>query len=136
MDRRDFLQGIAATAAGLQVLSSSVSAAVDPGTPATKERARRVIPSAAISVEGYTLVAEFEADSLAWKVYEDLRTREGALVFLSSAGESRVLAKSAEASMPEGTPYLGLALKDIGLASADLLADRLLQNGDPAPEVV
>ena len=136
MDRRDFLQGIAATAAGFQVLPSMAGAAVDPGTPAAKERARRVIPSAAISVEGYTLVAEFEADSLTWKVYEDLRTREGALVFLSSAGESRVLAKSAEASMPEGTPYLGLALKDIGLASADLLADRLLQNGDPAPEVV
>ncbi len=136
MDRRNFLQGIAATAAGLQVLPSRAGAAVDLGTPAAKERARRVIPSAAISVEGYTLVAEFEADSSAWKVYEDLRTREGALVFLSPAGESRVLAKSAEASMPEGAPYLGLALKDIGLASADLLADRLLQDGDPDPEVV
>ncbi len=28
-------------------------------------------------------------------------------------------------------PYLGLNLKDIGMSGADLLADRVLQNGDP-----
>ena len=38
--------------------------------------------------------------------------------------------------MPEGTPYLGLALKDIGLTSSDLLAERLLREGDPDPEAV
>ena len=38
--------------------------------------------------------------------------------------------------MAEGNPYLGLALKDIGLSSPDLLADRLLQDGDPDPEKV
>ena len=38
--------------------------------------------------------------------------------------------------MAEGTPYLGLALRDIGTSSADLLADRLLRNGDPDPEAV
>jgi len=38
--------------------------------------------------------------------------------------------------MPEGVPHLGLALKDIGVSSPDLLADRLLQNGDPDPEQV
>jgi hypothetical protein len=38
--------------------------------------------------------------------------------------------------MPEGTLYLGLTLKEIGLSSADLLADRLLDNGDPDPEAV
>lgn len=38
--------------------------------------------------------------------------------------------------MPEGNPYLGLALKDVGVSSPDLLADRLLQDGDPDPEKV
>ncbi|HUA16842.1 MAG TPA: Tat pathway signal protein [Verrucomicrobiae bacterium] len=38
--------------------------------------------------------------------------------------------------MAEGTPYVGLALKDIGISSADLLADRLLKDGDPDPEAV
>jgi hypothetical protein len=65
-----------------------------------------------------------------------LRTVEGALVFVASNGEKRPLTKSVEASMPEGTPYLGLALKEIGLAAEDLLADRLLRDGDPEPEAV
>ena len=38
--------------------------------------------------------------------------------------------------MAEGTPYLGLSLKEVSLAPADLLADRLLKNGDPDPETV
>jgi len=33
-------------------------------------------------------------------------------------------------------PYLGLSLKDIGLTGRDLLAERLLANGDPDPEMV
>jgi hypothetical protein len=89
-----------------------------------------------VSVEGYTLVSEFTAKGTVWKVYEDLRTREGSLVFMSSTGATLSLKKSAEASMQEGSPYLGLALKDVGLSSADLLADRLLAAGDPDPEAV
>src|SRR5260370_30652828 len=47
-----------------------------------------------------------------------------------------MLSKSVEASMEEGGPYLGLSGKDIGLSSPDLLADQLLQDGDPDPEKV
>src|SRR5262249_14340716 len=64
---------------------------------------------------------------------EDLRTRDGSIVFLSSDGRARELPKSAEASMAQGVPYLGLTLKEVAIAPADLLADRLLQGGDPAP---
>src|SRR5215831_3121426 len=135
MDRRDFLQGIAATAAGLELLTGRSGAATDP-TPVTVGRAQKPGPGQAVSVEGYSLITEFKTETETWKVYEDLRTRDGALAFVSSKGATRSLAKSAEASMPEGSPYLGLALKDIGLSSADLLADRLLQNGDPDPEAV
>src|SRR5579864_2148075 len=135
MDRRDFLQGIAATAAGLELLAGKMAAEADPGG-VTGDPARKPVRGEAVSVEGYTLLTEFKTESETWKVYEDLRTRDGALVFVSSTGAARALAKSAEASMPEGTFYLGFALKDVGLSSADLLADRLLQNGDPDPEAV
>jgi len=134
MRRRDFLQGIAATAAGFEVLSRSAEAVAQTGSFRVRKPTRRAV--AAGSLEGYTLVAEFKAEADSWKVYEDLRAREGSLVFVSSSGDTRVLEKSAEASMAEGSPYLGLALKDIGLSSADLLADRLLENGDPDPEKV
>jgi len=129
MDRRDFLQAVAAAAAA-EILSGrlSASAAQTPG--------QKAIPGLETSLAGYSLVAEFKNEAASWKVYEDLRTREGALVFVSSAKETRMLSKSAEASMAEGPPYLGLSLKDIGLSSPDLLADQLLQDGDPDPEKV
>jgi len=135
MHRRDFLQGLATTAAvGLEILAGGeeVSAQKSASNGRSQPRKTRL----AASIEGYTLVNQFKADGDSWKVYEDLRTREGALAFVSSSGNSRVLSRSAEASMAEGSPYLGLALKDIGLSSPDLLADRLLQDGDPDPEKV
>jgi len=135
MDRRDFLQGMAATAAGLEVLARGVGASAQTHAHGSRKLVCRATEDA-VSVAGYTLVSEFKAEAKAWKVYEDLGTREGSLVLVSSSGEARLLTKSAEASMPEGSPYLGLALKDIGLSSPDLLADRLLQDGDPDPEKV
>src|SRR6202789_201606 len=135
MHRRDFLQGIAAAAAGLEILSRSEETAAQASAPVSRTPKHKAA-SHAVSIEGYTLVAEFQAEANSWKVFEDLRTREGSMVFVSSSGDTRALAKSAEASMPEGKPYLGLALKDIGVSSPDLLADRLLQDGDPDPEKV
>jgi hypothetical protein len=137
MDRRGFLQGIAATAAGLEVLTGRVGATTE-ATPVTKsDAAQELVRAPSVPVEGYTFLTEFRTHAETWKVYEDLRTREGALVFVSSTGATRSLAKSAEASMPETTSYyLGLTLKEVGLSSADLLADRLLQNGDPDPDAV
>jgi hypothetical protein len=135
MHRRDFLQKMAATAAGLEALrlGAVTSAQTSDRVP---QKARRKHAGEKTSLEGYSLVAEFKVQSALWKVYEDLRTRDGSLIFTSSAGEIRVLPKNSEASMAEGTPYLGLALKDIGVSSPDLLADRLLQDGDPDPEKV
>jgi len=130
MDRRTFLQSVAVTAAGLDLLSNAE--ALQTPTP----RARKTISHSPVSIEGCTLVSEFQNEGVSWKVYEDLRTRDGALIFVSSSGETISLTKSAELSMPEGTPYLGLELKDIGTTSADLLAERVLQNGDPEPEAV
>jgi hypothetical protein len=134
MRRRDFLQGMAATAAGLEILTRGVK--VSAQTRASVAGKHSGQATMIVSLENYAVVSEFKAKADSWKAYEDLRTREGSVVFVSSSGEMRVLTKTAEAAMAEGNPYLGLALKDIGLSSPDLLADRLLQDGDPDPEKV
>ncbi|MFI5073091.1 MAG: Tat pathway signal protein, partial [Terriglobales bacterium] len=135
MDRRRFLQGIAVTTAGI----GGVPLRAEIGEPAESNLQRAVTSSdrADINTEGHTLLCSFVLGTENWKVYEDLRTREGAIAFVSTKGGGRVLTKSAEACFAEvNPPYLGLNLKDIGMAGADLLADRLLRNGDPDPEEV
>ena len=136
MDRRRFLQS-AITATALTYLPvSSNSQPIARGKILQAVRTA-LVPVAKADVEGHTLVCEFNLNSIAWKVYEDLRTRDGPITFVSSHG-ARVLSKSAEASFAEATtPYLGHSLKDIGMANADLLADRLLEHDDdPDPEQV
>src|SRR5437764_1660904 len=133
MDRRRFLQRSAvATAAAYLPELYPANGQIDFRTFNST-----LTPEANVDVAGHTLICEFTMDSTKWKVYEDLRTREGAITFISSAG-ARVLTKSAEASFAEETsPYLGLTLKDVGMSARDLLAERLLEGGnDPDPDRV
>ena len=128
MRRREFLQSLASTAAA----SALAPRLADAGAPGKFPMA---IPA---SVEGHTQVSEFDLNGVHWKVFEDLRTRDGALTFVPSRGEARVITKSAEASFAEADPpHLGLSMDDIGVSGADLLADKLLASGDdPDPEQV
>jgi len=128
MDRRQFLQGLAATAACAEAVSGTV------GTTPMEVAQNGQSPD----LQGHTLICEFKLNAASWKVYEDLRTRDGDLTFVSSTGAARRMTKSAEAAFPEAaTPHLGLSMNDVGLAGADLLADRLLASGDdPDPELV
>ncbi|HSQ19217.1 MAG TPA: Tat pathway signal protein, partial [Blastocatellia bacterium] len=130
MNRRSFLQNVAVASAAISLSSRTNETAAT----AVTESAPMVAPD----IAGHTLIAEFRIDVTTWKVYEDLRTRDGVLTFVSSRGEARVLGKSAEATFAEAEPaHLGLSMNDIGLADADLLADRLLTGGDdPDPEKV
>lgn len=119
MDRRRFLRNLAATTAAVEYLPLLETEAAEESDTA-----------------GLTLLCEFPAGAASWKAYEDLRVRDGAITFVSAGGK-RVLAKSAEAAFAEANPpYLGLSLNDIGMAGADLLADKLLERGDPDPEMV
>src|SRR6185437_5374600 len=137
MNRRRFMQGIAVTTAGiggLPLLTEVEVAASDPQSVTAASASRNGV---AISTEGYTFLCDFSRGTETWKAYEDLRTREGSIAIVSPSGAGRVLTKNAEATFAEATPpYLGLSLKDIGMAGPDLLADRLLRNGDPDPEEV
>src|SRR5438874_6973860 len=135
MDRRRFLQRTAvATAAAYLPGPRPVGAN---GHIDLRAFSSTLIAETNVDVAGHTLISEFTMDSTKWKVYEDLRTREGAITFISSAG-ARVLTKSSEASFAEETtPYHGLTLKDIGMSPRDLLAERLLEGGnDPDPDRV
>ncbi len=128
MDRRQFLKSLAVTSACAESLSGKSSAVPSDAVQSNQS----------LDLQGHALVCEFKMNSVSWKVYEDLRTRDGDLTFVSSSGMARRMSKSAEASFAEtAAPYLGLSMNDIGLAGADLLADRLLSKGDdPDPELV
>src|SRR5437868_7985122 len=101
MDRRNFLQAMAAAAASLEALGGGAVAAESGLMTLAKDPERPV--GTPVSTDGYTLVCEFKRRAVPWKVYEDLRARDGSIVFVPSAGETRELSKSAEASMAEGT---------------------------------
>ncbi|MGH7946922.1 MAG: Tat pathway signal protein, partial [Opitutaceae bacterium] len=129
MKRRNFIQSLATTAVGSSLLQAARAASLDPQASAAP---------ATSSTEGHTLISEFSFRGAQWKVYEDLRTRDGAITFVSARGDRRVMGKSAEAQFPDADPqHLGLSMDDVGLSGPDLLADKLLAHGDdPDPEMV
>jgi hypothetical protein len=130
MKRREFIQSLATTATGYALLQAAHTTQLQ----AQPAGAASSIPS----IEGHTLVSTFTLRGMEWKVYEDLRTRDGAFTFISARGDHRSMAKSAEAQFPDADPlHLGLSMDDIGMSGPDLLADKLLAGGDdPDPEMV
>lgn len=136
MDRRDFLKNLAITTAAARYFEKSATAA-ERAVAVGDSSSEGISASAAPDVSGYTQLCEFTMDSANWKVFEDLRTRDGNITFIGSNSRSKVLSKSAEATFAEADPpYLGLALKDIGMSPRDLLAEKLLENGDPNLDLV
>ncbi len=131
MNRRKFLQNVGCTAATLALTKDlfSLDQSRGPITPGPLVKAA--------DVTGHTLVCEFDLNGVHWEAYEDLRTREGAITFVSPRG-ARVLTKSAEAAYPdEGPTHFGISMDDIGMSGPDLLADKLLEGGDdPDPAMV
>lgn len=136
MDRRNFLKGLAITTAAIRYFPPNADAATfasEPGAYANAPFGSSQSPD----IEGHTQICEFKIGQVSWKVFEDLRSRDGSITFIGSNGTSCVLPKTAEAVFDQATvPYLGLSLKDIGMSGRDLLADKLLENGDPDPAQV
>jgi hypothetical protein len=66
MDRRRFVQHVTATPAAVESVATVARAFEPPPAP---------------DIAGDTLVCEFERDSTTWKVYEDLRVRDGVVTF-------------------------------------------------------
>jgi hypothetical protein len=135
MNRRHFLKTVAAGTAALREFASRAETAPAAGRSSAPLRGQ--LHSSDISVEGHTRLSSFTRGNEEWTVFEDLRTRDGAISFVSSGGSARVLPKSAEAVFAEDRPqYLGLKLSDIGMSGPDLLADKLLENGEPDEDAV
>jgi hypothetical protein len=131
MDRRHFMKSMAATAAALDAFTAYSSETV------VAASGIGLSPSSSVSVDGHTKLASFSRNGETWTVYEDLQIREGVITFVSSRGTARILPKTAEATFADDGPHhLGLDIKDIGTAGADLLADKLLVNGDPQEDQV
>src|SRR5881392_3846985 len=130
MNRRCFLENV--------VVASAAATTISAKAEVVGSFAKEPTPPVPPDITGHTLIGTFVLDGTRWEIYEDLRTREGGLTFVSSRGASRVLGKSAEPTFAEADPpHLGLTMNDIGLADADLLADRLLASGgDPDLEKV
>ncbi len=134
MDRRTFLrQGAAATAAmGLLPSLGSSFARGDSLPGGASPPGPLLQPAATVDLSGFTELATFEHRGTRWTVHEDLRTAQGALV-LACAGGVLNLGKRTEAVWGSDTPpYLGIPLAELAMAKADLLADRLLRDGDPS----
>lgn len=139
MDRRNFLQGVVLTTLAAGVLSKSSQTEADPKRDSASIDPEEILLSSISEsdVQGHTLLCEFTLGSANWKVYEDLNTRDGTFTFLCSKGGGVVLSRNSEATFADpATHYLGLKIEDIGLSGPDLLADRLLKNGDPDQDQV
>jgi len=111
MDRREFFQ----------LMAVAPVAAQSSGAPA---------------VEGHTLHCEFQYGNTAWKVYEDLTKRDGALTFVPARGAARAMTKRPEAVFSQAaTPFLGFSPQEIGASLPDILADKFLAGGGDPDEI-
>ena len=138
MDRRKFLQGFGASAIGVsggQVQTRKVEEEEPKSSAGGNGRA---LPTSTLPPEGYSFLAQFKQGLELWKAFEDLRSRDGGLLLISDKNRQKLLAKSAEPTKTGAeTPYLGLTVKQIAETLADVLAERILQEGgDPNPELV
>lgn len=115
MDRREFFQSLALTAAAAQALPLEAAQSETP------------------DIVNHTLQCEFQYNNTAWKVYEDLSKRDGSITFVPARGAGRVLGKRPEAVFSQAAaPFLGLSQQEIADSLPDLLADKLLAGGgDP-----
>ena len=123
MDRRHFLK---ASVAGIAAAPVAARAMTESAVPPSLETL------AADALAGHSRIADVTIDGEAWTVWEDLRHRDGALTLVSSRGALPLAKRTEPAFATAEPPYLGLQLKDIARAEADLLAEKLLAGGgDP-----
>ena len=118
MDRREFFQSLALTAAAAQALPLEAAQSETP------------------DIATHTLQCEFQYNKTAWKVYEDLTKRDGSITFVPAHGAARELGKRLEAVFSQtAAPFLGLSQQEIAESLPDLLADKLLAGGGDPDEI-
>ncbi|WDS36330.1 Tat pathway signal protein [Pseudoxanthomonas sp.] len=138
MDRRHFLRhGVAATAAvGLLPAVPALAAGSPAATAAPALPAPTLRPAATVELSGLEMLCAFDHRGRAWTVHEDFRTGQGALVLACADGVLDLSKRTEAVWGSAATPYFGLPLAQVAMAEADLLADRLLADGDPREDQV
>jgi len=132
MDRRDFLRQGVAGAAAVGMASMLVSGCEQaPSSSASVAPRLRLQPAASLNLDALTLLCQFQHHGQAWAVHEDLRTGQGALVLASSDGVLELSKYTERVGGHDAPLYAGLGLSEVAMAEADLLADHLLDDGDP-----
>jgi hypothetical protein len=123
MNRRDFLQS---SVAGAAIVGTKQGVAAAPLPPLAPD-----------ALAGHTKLTEITIDGTRWAVWEDLREADGAISFASPTGGLSLAKRTEPMFATADPPHLGLPMRDIALANADLLAERLLAGGgDPDPDGV
>ena len=130
MNRRDFLMTSA--------LAAATTAAAGRGmakTPVSLD----LSPLPADALAGHSRIASFAAQGKNWTVWDDLRAGDGAMTLVADDGALTLAKRTEPAYATADPPYLGLKLRDIAQADADLLAElatRLAGSAKPATDWV
>lgn len=133
MDRRDFLRhGVAATAAAGLLPAAAGLTTEQAGVAPAAAPPPRLRPAGSVELAGLTALTAFTHRGQAWTVHEDLRTPQGALVLACATGVLELGKRTEAVWGSSDTPYFGIPLAELAMAEADLLADRLLRQGDPS----
>jgi hypothetical protein len=111
---------------------------------AVKPRPGHLIPRQQNTTNGLTAIDTFSYNGEAWTAYEDLTRFDGPLVLVSASGASREFKRYVEATSVTALnlnrtvqPFFGLnSTTDVNLKQNDVLAERLLQDGEPIEEHV
>ncbi|KAF4773014.1 secreted protein [Colletotrichum scovillei] len=101
-------------------------------------------PRQETTVDGLTSIDTFTYNGETWTAYEDITRFDGPLVLVSASGTRREIKRYVEASTDESVSinrtvdaYFGLdPANDVNLKQNDVLAERLLQDGEPVEEHV
>ncbi|WP_434029820.1 Tat pathway signal protein [[Pseudomonas] boreopolis] len=132
MDRRQFLRGGVGVTAGTMVwgwqMPAIAGAAEGMASPALSPP-RDPLPE-------HAKLLEFDHRGRRWSVHEDLRTPQGSLVLACAEGVLDLGKRTEAVWGSDRPPYFGMKLAEVAMAEADLLADRLLRDGDPREDEV
>ncbi|KAM0273249.1 hypothetical protein ACHAQH_008385, partial [Verticillium albo-atrum] len=91
------------------------------------------------TIDGLTAINTFTYNQESWTAYEDITRFDGPLVLVSASGVRREIKRHVEATSSQAVDlnrtvevYFGLDFaNDINLKQNDVLAERLLQDGEP-----
>ncbi|OBR05457.1 Secreted protein [Colletotrichum higginsianum IMI 349063] len=117
---------------------------IDSSGALTRDDSEPLRPRQEKAADGLTAIDTFSYNGEAWTAYEDIARFDGPLVLVSASGTRREIRRYVEATSVESLelnrtvrPFFDLdSANDVNLKQNDVLAERLLQDGEPIEEHV